>query len=249
MRGEGVKRYLKNIERSDEADLLPGMRMLKLTVGKVSEEITEWIKDVRSGKARRYAAVANALDLCGVDAASYLAMRHAVNAMSGRIKVTSYAISLGTAISDEIEFKQFKSAHPDIFKRVAKKVEESGNEKYRTTVLHLIRRREGVQDVGWDKAAKLQVGTLLMELTIKATGMVELVTLDEGKNNKAHHLMGTEKARKWLSSQHEYCQALLPLYMPMLCKPNPWTSPFSGGYLTHPMEMLKTPKQRPTACA
>lgn len=243
MRGEGIARYLKNTANNPEAELPPGMRMLKHTVGKMSEAVTAWIADVRAGKARKYSHVANALQLCGVDAVAYLTMRHAINAVSGKVKVTSFAISLGTAISDEIEFAQFKAAHPDTFKRVAKKVEESSNSEYRTKVLHLIRRREGVQDLGWDKAGKLQIGTLLMELAIKSTGIVELVTLTEGHHNKAHHLVGTEKTRKWMSNQHEYCQAMLPLYMPMLCKPNDWISPFSGGYMTHRMDMIKTPNK------
>lgn len=241
MRGEGVARYLKHLNKSTEAGLPPGIRMLKMTVGKLSEAIGEWIVEVRTGKARKYAHVATAIELAGVDAVAYLAMRHAVNAVSGRVKVTNYAICLGTAIADEIEFAQFKAANPKMFSRIADKVEESSNAGYRTRVLHLMRRREGVQDVNWDKAAKLQVGTLLMELTIQATGIVEMVTLDEGRHNKAHHLVGTEKAREWMSKQHEYCQAMLPLYMPMLCKPNDWINPFQGGYLTHKMEMLKTP--------
>lgn len=243
MRGLGIARYLRNMTSSEEAELPPGMLMLRKTVGALSEHMDSWVKEVRSGKARKYAHIAKVIEKVGVHECAYLTMRHAVNAVSGRIKVTAFTVSLGAAIEEEIEYQAFKKADPKMFTRVAEMVKESGNADYRSRVMHLMRRRAGVVDIGWAKEDKLKIGAKCMELVIEATGMVELVTVEEGHHNSAHYVMGTQKARDWMAKQHEYCQALSPLYLPMLCKPNDWVTPFVGGFFTQKMEMVKTPNR------
>lgn len=243
MRGLGMARYLKQMTSSEEASLPPGIQMLRKSVAPLAEAITEWIGEVRNGQARRYASLASIFEQVGINEVAYITMRRCINAVSGRMKTTSFAIELGGDLQEELEYRNFKAKEPALFKAVAKQVEGASSEHYRTTVMNLARRRSGVPDLDWTKEDRLKLGIKLMELAIQSTGLVEMVTITEGHHNTIHYLTGTEKARAWLEKQHEYCQVLSPLYLPMLCPPNDWVSPRLGGYLTIKMDMIKTPNK------
>lgn len=243
MRGLGVSRYLKNLTASEESALPPGALLLRQSVLPLSVALDEWIKTVRSGMARKHAHIANTIEQVGVGEAAYLTMRRAINAVSGRVKTTAFAIDLGGDLEEELEYRAFREEHPKLFKVVAEQVKQSSSEHYRSTVLHLARRRAGVSDMGWDKETRLKLGVKLMELAIESTGLVEIATIQEGHHHTVHYLMGTPKTVEWLEKQHGFCQVLSPLYLPMVCKPNPWVAPKIGGYMTIKLDMVKTPNK------
>lgn len=243
MRGLGISRYLRKMEASEEAELPPGMMMLRRTLAKMATALEFWVKEVKGGQARRYASIADTYLLVGIPEAAYIAVRCSVNAISSKLKTTAFAVSLGGTIAEEIEYHAFKKADPKMFKRVSDMVKDSGNATYRSKVMHMMRRRAGVEDLGWDKETKLRVGMKLIELVVEYTGLIELVTVSEGKNSSVHYVMGTQMARDWMAKQHEHCQLLSPLHLPMLCKPNEWETPLAGGYFTHQMNMVKTPNK------
>lgn len=243
MRGMGVARYLRKMTASDEAALPPGMAMLRQTVNPLCEHIAAWAKELREGNPRRFGVMLKHIETVGFEAAAYLTMRRAVNALALQVKAAALAIGLGDDIESEIEYAMFKAANPKMFKSIADRVQTSGSEEYRTKVMHLMRRRAGVMDLGWSKEEKLKLGTKLLEMAIESTGLLELSTISEGKNNSVHYILGTQKARDWLAQQHIHCQTLSPLYLPMVCRPTNWTSPTHGGFLTHRLDMVKTPNR------
>lgn len=243
MRGLGIARYIKNMTASEEAELPPGALLLRQSVLPLSQAIQTWIDDLRAGNPRRMASILNAIEEVGAAECAYLTMRRMINAVSGRMKTTAFAVELGGDLEEELEYRDFKKTHPKLFKAVAEQVKTSSSDHYRSTVLHLARRRSGVADKGWDKETKLKIGVKLMEMAIESTGLVEINTVQEGPNHTVHYLMGTPKTLEWLEKQHGHCQVLSPLYLPMVCKPNPWVAPKVGGYMTVKLDMVKTPNK------
>lgn len=243
MRGLGINRYLKKMSKGEEAELPPGAAILRRTVAPVATLIQEWVDDLNAGNARQMAGILRHIEAVGVAQAAYITMRRVVNAIGNREKVTALAVALAGDIKDEIGYKAFREANKKVFERITEKVKVSGSAHYRRTVINLMKNREGIADQDMSKEDKLKLGTKLIEFAIAATGMLEMITVVEGKNNRAHYLMGTQAARDWLSNQHNYCQVLAPLYLPMVCKPNDWEGPKSGGYFTHKLDLIKTPNR------
>lgn len=243
MRGLGQARYLKHMTAAEEATLPPGQLMLRNTVRPLSDAIREWAEELRKGNPRRFASILRHIEKVGFDESAFLTMRHAVNAISGRMKATLFALQLGKDLEEELNYRDFKKADPSGFKRVSEMVQQSGSAKYRTTVLTMMQKRAGISGQNWSKEEKLKLGTKLMELAIESTGIIELVTVIEGKNNSTHYIMGTDKAREWVTKQHTYCQVMSPLFLPMLCQPNDWISPTAGGYFTVTNQLVKTPNR------
>jgi DNA-directed RNA polymerase, mitochondrial len=243
MRGLGASRYLKSMTKQEEIMLPPGIQMLRKSVMPMVGALSGWITEVRGGQARRYASYANLIEEAGVEAVAYIAMRRAINAISMRQKTTSLAIELGGDLKEELEYRDFKAAEPYLYKAVVKDMDKVSSERHRVVVLGLARRRAGIPDREIDKEARLSIGIKLLELVQQATGLIEMVTITEGKNRTVSMVMGTEEARQWLEKQHDYCQILSPLFLPMLCQPRDWETPKLGGYLTTKLDLIKTPNK------
>ena len=243
MRGLGLTRYVKNMTAGEEAELPPGMIIMRKAVKPFGDHVQGWIDTIQAGNARQMATIVKILDKVGSHECAYITLRRAVGAIALRQKTTSLALAIATDLEDELEYRAFKKANPDAFKRVIKYVKDASSAEYRRLVMHNIRRKEGVSDLAWTKEEKMRIGVKLLDLCIESTGMFESTNVLEGKNRTVAYLMGTQKMREWLANQHTRCQLLSPVFLPMVCKPNDWTSPKVGGYMTVKLDMVKTPNK------
>ncbi len=95
----------------------------------------------------------------------------------------------------------------------------------------------------WSKIEKVQLGMTLLDLVIRATGLVKLQRRVEGRRNSPVYVEATEKTMEWIDKKKLHSEALKPMLTPMLIKPKNWSSPYDGGYLTHSYNTLTTEKK------
>lgn len=238
--GLGVNRYQKKMTQEEESNLPPGSLLLRLTVSEVAEAVELWCEDVFSGKAKKLAGTARTMKEIGYAECAYIALRSCIDKVTQGASVTSVAISTGTALEKLLEYRDFKAANSQAVKYLEKDIAHKGNAKQRETAITHRRRKNGVADRNWTTEFKLSIGVRLIEMVISATDMFVREKTFVGEHKSESILRGTPKLLEWLAKQHTSCSLLQPFVLPMIAKPNPWTTPFDGGFYSIQNTLLKT---------
>lgn len=244
-RALGISRYRKHRskwddvlgEGVDEAALPPGRRLLRLTLRPTIEAISRFKEAARAGTAGRKHSAIKLLDGAASEPLAYLTLRCAIQSGVQRQRLQPAAMAVANAVIGHIEAEALAQVNKAGSLGLEKSLSRgSGPSHRRQKLAREIYRQEGVS-VDWDRREKMLVGSKLIELAVEATGLFELVLIEEGagkRRRKHYQLHLTEKADDWLERQHARCELLDPIPMPMVVKPRPWTAPTDGGYLAPP---------------
>lgn len=221
----------------DEAALPPGRKLLRLALAPTIQAISDFKNTAGSGTAgRRHTALSYIKD-AAPDALAYLTLRSAIQAGAQRVRLQRAAIGLAGAVADHLAAEAFQASNKAAAAGLERTLRSSQTPSQRRLALaRQIRQREGAAPE-WDQRTKALIGMKLIELATDATGLFELVRVDEGtgkSRRSTYRLELTGKAEEWLERQHARCELLDPIPMPMVVEPRPWTTPFDGGYLSPP---------------
>lgn len=224
----------------DEASLPPGRRMLRRAIKPTAEAIRDFLGNARSGKAGRRHAAFDLLHLPTVEpeALAYLTLRCAIQVGVRGTRAQSAAKSIGNAVLDHLRAKEFAGLNPKgaegLQKSLAGRPLVSAKRQQAISALY---EAEGV-NLAWSQHELATVGLKLIELAIEATGLFDLKLIESKVGKKVRRerrLHLTEAMHDWLEAQHERCELLDPIPLPMVVPPRPWTTPTDGGYLTPPI--------------
>ena len=224
----------------DEASMHPGRAMLRRALKPTADAIRDFLEAGNSGRAgRRHAAY----DLLKEAAAepeplAYLTLRCAIQAGIQQHLAQKAAMMVARAVVDHLTAAAFAKSNPSGSAGLQRKLSgRSLISEKRQRATAAVYEAEGVS-LGWSQAQMANVGLKLIELAVEATGLFEL-TLHQTKVGKQIRrklqLHVTEVAVEWLERQHERCELLDPLPLPMVVCPRPWTNPTDGGYLNPPI--------------
>lgn len=249
MRSLGAARYMKAMEKEDEATLPPGQLLVKTSLGRLAPAIREWVESTRSGQARRHASIANLIDPFEPEEVALLALRRVVSGISGKGSLTQTAMAISDSLKDELEYRAFAAGNPAYAKWNAEDIRKKPSESVKRTVTMMRKRRAGIEDLQWTPEERLRLGMVLIEMVEEHCGIIERVTMAEGKTASGVlktkvYITGTDTIKEWLTKQHQHCQLMAPVWLPMVVPPTPWTGPLAGGYLTARLKLVKT-KNKP----
>lgn len=233
----------------DEGQLPPGRKILRQFLQATSEEIADFLSAGESGKAGRRHAATNLLKGADPIALAYLTLRCSIQASVHPKAIQKAALAVGRAVQDHLEYAEFDKISPAGASGLQKATNKGiGATARRQRAARAIMANEGAS-LGWSDKERLQVGIALIDKAVAATGLfeMELVTSRQGKKFRKEQLLGlSASAFEWMERQHERCELLDPIPMPMVVEPRPWTTPFDGGYLTPPIgNALVQSKSRP----
>lgn len=222
----GVDRYRKQMRETPVTEMPPGLALLHRVLDPLEKAIEEFKMPTRGGgrmhNVRRFLAEFDNTEL------AYITARRIINSIASPETVQRVAITLAETLLDHLEYKKFRAEAPKFLETVEANLKTS-HERHRRTVILRAKRKIGIEDTHWPEDAKLRVGAKLIELFIAATGLVERV-----QNSKSQWILQPKpEVVKWIEDQHARCELLDPVYLPMIVKPVPWTSPYGGGYLTN----------------
>lgn len=221
----------------DEASLPPGRRLLRQALQPTAAAIREFMGSTGSGKAgRKHTAVKLILNV-EPEAAAYLTLRCAIQCGVQSLRLQRTSLMIADALLGHIRAQRFEEVNPSGatgLQRALKGRQRISSK--RQQAIAEIHRSSGVE-LTWSNQERLLVGSKLLELAVEATGLVDIVLLEEGsgkQRRKSYEVRLTTTAHDWLERQHARCELLDPLPMPMVVQPRPWTSPTNGGYLDPP---------------
>lgn len=233
----GVARFRmqedKAKERGDYTGTNGGARLLKGYLSQVSEYIAHYLAGNSPGGRRRskYSPVLQAVD---PDKLALITLTSIVSAVHGETEAVSAASTIGGRVEDELRFAEFELANKELFNQIQRDLDNRNSESYRHRhrVLNHAMRKANVEWRDWGNEMRSSVGLLLLSLTLDATDLVTREMVQEGKKRKIV-LRAAPEVLEWIKESDEAVAAMMPDRMPMLIRPEDWTTYHTGGYL-HP---------------
>ena len=244
-RGLGVKRYCENIDKRPTADSVPANRFMSEFLPLLSTAIQQFAE---GASLRRNTAVDQLRFMKEFegryDQLSLMTLRACLTNLRDPKSLTSVAISLGSRLQDEIDYKIFEESEPKLYHWMRKDASKLTSDRvargrFRRTIDKFGKMGERGE---FEDKVKAALGAKLIDLAIKVTGSF-VITKVEKKGRSINYLMGTEGIQQWIMEAHNRCEALSPLFLPMIVEPKDWTGPIGGGYwgpLQHSVRFVKT---------
>ena len=249
MRGTTIERYRKQLakaqENSKESNTLYGVTLMKHSVEAVSKGIVEFLEEAYKGKVGKLNTVAPMLNAIDPDVAAYLTLKFVIDGVSKRLAMTNVCFAIAGALEDEFKFKSFDKQNKAWFQVIRNEVtKRTSNRRFRRyAIIHTMNKKALIDYEPWSKQEKLHLGTKLLDILIRTTGIVEVKTHVFGKRQRKTFVVATDKTLEWIERVNKSGELLSPVYLPTVIPPKDWESPVGGGYhyqTLRPLTMIKT---------
>lgn len=234
----GITQYRERTTRLQQQGLETandyGHKLLARSVEPFAAALVKFLEEAKTKPGRKHIA-AKYLGLIEPDVAAVICARVVYDGITQRRAYQGVALEVGGRIEDEVRFRSFEQEKPGLYKTVVKNLDNHpmGYQKgvRRSTMVHAAN-KFGVAWAKWSKVDKVHVGSKLIDLFIESVGLVRLHHSQEVRNTMIY-LEATEELTKWITEYAARAEVFAPLWMPMICPPNPWTNPSDGGYYHH----------------
>lgn len=161
---------------------------------------------------------------------------------STNTKYVRVAQKVGSMIEDEARFGLFRQMEPELFDYITRKFTDARSQSYqhKRTVMGHHMKEAGLNWERSDAMTLVHIGRLMINFLIEARGVVQLEKLPTGYNSHKweYHLKLTPEAAHWIESLNGSLD--MPLWLPMIDKPAPWTDAHHGGYQTIALPLVKS---------
>lgn len=238
MRTLGIARYERQMTERDLADLPPGTRMLFEAIDPMAAHVAEWVEETAKNP-KRYGSIVRFLQLFQPEEIAYIALRRVINAVSEKTKLPTLAMSVANLLRDADQANKLRAKDRKQFNVVQDWVKEYNSGRAQGVLRKAIAAAE-IPDNDWSYDDRMRIGLKVVEMVQASTGFIEILTMNDGPNNRVTYVVGTEKLQKWLEKSHEKCKLLSPMYLPMVSKPRDWVAPNEGGYFTMQVSLVRT---------
>ncbi len=236
---EGRARYWHAVtdakDRKEESSTLYGQRLLSGSILPFADAIKEWLVATEAKRSSHRGSAFAPLKLVAPDVAAFVAARSLLDSIGLGKPYGTATEAVGALIEDEVRFAWLRKNHPPLFRKLERQLVRCVNyEHKRTVIVHTMNKHKvGVgtekEFSPWDKPTQVKVGSLLIDLFQKSTGLIETVCIRFGKKTQ-HVLQATAKTTEWIRNFHHYHELLDPVWLPTVEPPLAWSDPFSGGY-------------------
>ena len=252
MNSLGVDRYYKNIKvakkSGGESTTLYGITLMKEAVDTVNKAILEFLDEALAGGVGKYQSSALSLALMDSEVCAYLTLKYAIDGVSTRSPFTRVAMKLASAIEDQFKFDIWEQEENSkrVFKRIKKRItSRTSNRLYRRyNIIRSMSRIEMLDHKTWSKQEKLHLGSKLVDILIKSTGLMEVKTVQFGRSRRIIYLQANKATLFWIENVNKEGEGLHPYFYPCVIPPKDWSSPFNGGYHTKKIDSISLIKTR-----
>lgn len=237
----GVSNYFKKLEEQGQDTLAPGMALIDNSLKPLIEQLEEFCEATRTGQARRLASTAKYLEMIGLKEVAYITLKRVINGLSSRDRMTSMAEAIATLLEDELNYRVFRKEAPRLMDRIILNLKgTAANDAHKRKVLQGAQSKlADIPKIILPTDVRIKIGIKLIELVVNLK-LVKIAHHNEGKNKTVIYVEPTDSLQVWLALQNNNCSLLSPVFLPMVCKPKAWTTPFDGGYLETKLTMMKT---------
>lgn len=249
----GRERYFMNMERAKgrdaEATTSYGKIVLKRGIIPLAEAINTFIAEANTGKAgRKHKAVTLLKDMDSLTVA-FITLRTILDKVSRMNSAQSLAVNIAHEVELEKKLMHLEEEDNDRFLMTQRHIHSSKTASYRKAVLKFAFGKSMTVDFEpWSSADALHLGMKLIELTGKATGILQLILKHKAtatkKDYPSYQIEMMPSFLTWIESHKEHASLLSPDYIPTIIPPAPWQGASGGGYYSlhhRPLTLVKVP--------
>ena len=252
MNSLGIDRYYKNVRDArkggGESTTLYGITLMKEALDSVSNGIKEFLEGALAGGVGKYQSSALALGLMDNEVCAYLTLKYTIDGVSTRSPFTRVAMKLASAIEDQFKFDIWEKGEESrkIFKRIKRKIaSRTSNRLYRRyNIIRTMSRLEMIEHPAWTKQERLHLGSKLVDILIRTTGLMEIKTVQFGRSKRVIYLQANKATLFWIENVNKEGEGLHPYFYPCVIPPKDWSTPFNGGFHTNKIDNISLIKTR-----
>ena len=257
---QGVHKYLTAVDAvryqqskgnwkpiKDESATSYGVSLLKEFILPFEEYIAAYV-DTMFAKAGPRDIAAGYLARCDVRTVAYIAAKCIIDTISYEINQTELCFRIAGKLEDQMRFVRFDEDFPRYFKAICQDMQDRGTKDYahkRKVLTHCHKKAVNnnnetqgnepmEQWIPWPKSDKMHIGMVLVDLFMRATGMITRGKY-RGGGKTTYTIAPTPDARKLIEANIEVFQYMHPEFLPTLIPPKEWTTPEDGGFHTPEM--------------
>lgn len=244
----GAERYRAAVAKAkaqgNEGNLPPQVALTHEIIGKFVEVINEEYFAVERAKGGgRGASVLNFMKQFTPEELAFVTTRCVMDGISGRMKLQKVANEIAGHLLDMLLHEAMGAQAPGLQNYLDNKVRKS-NKTHARKVYRLAGTRTEIKVQSLSPSEALRVGTRLVEMMrIAVPDLIKIETVAVASNRTTVVIQATDELLTWIERQHERCELLSPVLLPMVCEPVAWTGPYNGGYLQlnrHKSKLVKT---------
>lgn len=246
MTSRGADRYTRGVSRAIEKGVEDrteyGKQIVAGRIALLAQAIAEWKEATSKGRAGNRALAYKHLKDYPNDALAFLTLKHVMAGISSVRTLQDVAVSIGSAVEDEIRFAQVRDEEARVFDKLVRGAKKRSSGRHK----HIYAARladEAIEWERWSRTDRLHVGVKLLDLMIQSIGLVEIVSNSSHSKQAIKYVRATPETLEWIEQKNEVTSMLRPVYEPMVVPPRDWTTPFDGGYLSSnikPIKLVKT---------
>jgi DNA-directed RNA polymerase len=232
MNSLGIDRYYKNIRDAKkgggESTTLYGITLMREALDSVTSGINEFLNEALAGGVGKYQSSALSIGMLDSEVCAYLALKYTIDGVSTRSPFTRVAMKLASAVEDQFKFDIWEQGEESkkIFKRIKKKVtSRTSNRLYRRyNIIRAMSRLDVLDHSTWSKQEKLHLGSKLIDILIKTTGLVEIKTIQFGRSRRVIYIQANKATLYWIENVNKQGEELHPYFYPCVIPPKDWSS-------------------------
>lgn len=235
----GMASYREELAKATAAGDVSGNRVFSkivaLSVEPVAQALSVVIADSKSGKAGRRSTYIKLLEQLDPYEVSFLSVKTLIGRIGSHegLSATNFVNEVGRVIRDQLLFKKMKKEAGGLLRHIknTKSAERANAANIRYNLKRAAAQIE-LEVPEWSTHDAITVGEIMTQLVIEHTGLITSTWVKDSYGKSKQVLNLTPEAVTWIQNMHKDAEILAPVLMPMVVKPNEWTTPHDGGYLT-----------------
>lgn len=238
IRDLGLERYWSMVKKAktnkNESVTPAGTYLLKQASAEMTSAVAQWMAKVcnRPSACQQYVQELEHVDPLII---AHLSARTILDTISLEVAYTATAVSVGDALEQEaLHRKVVANRHQFLGGLATTKHWRAASQRSRRIWLKKEYQRQTGQHGTWPYKAKAAIGTALIEMFIRTTGLVEVRRKRMLSGRTSMFLAPTDATLVWLEKSNEAHSLLYPFYLPEPEPPLDWTTLTDGGYMYEP---------------
>lgn len=247
----GEARFIKNLERAIEegefADTQPAKPLLEALVPRFVTRYNEWLEHQNTKVRRKHVAIEEFRKL-SPETAAVVTIKRTLGLLASNgtgVTVQKVAISIGTAIEDEMRFGRIREEESEHFRKyIRPALDKRNGHLYKKEYMKAVEAKmleagelgstwapweTNRQDVGKDR--HFQVGIKLMEILIESSELIVVQRENAGHVSKDCETVALHPEwAKRLGDRAFNLAGIAPVFQPCVVPPKKWTGIKGGGY-------------------
>lgn len=237
MRGWGERLYhsklVKERGRKQESTTIAASAIMKKLIAPLTEGLDTFVKETQAKKSVKYGYAVKYLTQVNTEVAAFLTLKAVFDSIASLTTLQKTALQIGTLIEDECRFRSFRKENRKAFDWTLKSNQERSSNYARTReALSYIMTKEEIAWKSWPTVERLHLGMKCVDILIAQTGLIKFRTQAVARNRRVVYLQATDEALEALENAHERAGLLMPVLLPTVIPPKPWTDARTGGYWT-----------------